>query len=599
MIVAGNRQVKVAVDVLLEDDLVDGGESGTPLLQGARSLRRRLLEFEKWSVVQLQLGSWFLVRHNNVEKKKFLFRADRLRSYAGITWCNEGAVANLLEGVDNCLSLLVFLEKVLCTHPKGLQALDSPMVTSCFRKMALQTDSSPQQKKAPSAGGARTHSSALQNADPKTKKRVEDLLSNSGLQTRALELVEQLSFSDSAGVLVCIAQVWVSVGSPHGALHQPLLIALCDKIAKELVPPEMSSSAAERLALALLELALPPSGESELPLSALKAAVGAALTRCRETSSASSATGSGGRFLMSLDPQAATALAKAAALLVPLPTHYTQTAGSTGAKRRDGGLFAVEEVWGIEADNWQKQPLGPDESLTSQVTALATRLSSLVSSRSLSAVQVVHLVRAFARGTPRDTSLFRALLAQLSEFAADTAVASDASGAAVAALENDGASVAAASSRAGTGLAASDLLELVTSCARHGLRIDVLPLAILQRLQDERFLADVSFDEVLSLLWSMAWGIFWDAALWVALVRCLHHRGAHYESAECRALGKHVENASMSKMGDGGEDVVLQVRRDVMLLWAVSAVRIVLWVCGGLSMNRDVLRLLMGVSSGA
>lgn len=63
---------------------------------------------------QLQQSSWALVRHNNVEKKKFLFRADRLRAYSSAPdWSQEGAMASALEAVDGCLSLLSFLEMVV------------------------------------------------------------------------------------------------------------------------------------------------------------------------------------------------------------------------------------------------------------------------------------------------------------------------------------------------------------------------------------------------------------------------------------------------------------------------------------------------------
>ena len=584
---AGNAHRKVAVDVLSHDDVVEGEDTGTPLLKGALSLRRRLLEFSKWNVVQLQLSSWLLVRHNNVEKKKFLFRADRLRSYAGTpAWCDEGAVANALQSVDGCVPLIAFLEMILCTHTKGLQTLDSLMVTSCFRKMALPPHPSPPQKQPPSVTGACSHAMALHNADSSLKMRVEDLLSNSGLQARALDLVEQLSFSDSHGVLVSIAQVWKSLGSPRGALHQPLLVALCDKIAQEVAPNEMTCSAAERLARALLDLAVPPSGESELPLAALKAGVGAALSRCRETSSAAAATGTAtvNRFVTSLDGDAATALVNAAALLVPLSPQHIRGGGSAGAKHRDGGLFAVEEVWGIEADNWLKQPMCPDESVTVQVKALARRLSSLVSSGSLSAAHIVQLVRAFARGTPRDTWLFRSLMARLSELvAADTTFASGATDAKVCALDANldasmsvDSAVSAASSRAGTGLDANDLLELVTSSVRHGLHIHVLPAPLVQRLQHPCFLAEISYDAMLSLLWCMGWGAFWDAHLWLALVQCVHDKGARYFPAEPRLTGKNSDNDT--GMGNGSEHVLLQVKRDVMLLWAVSAVDLIL-VC--------------------
>jgi hypothetical protein len=52
-ITSGNVQHKVAVDVLLDEDVVEGEDCGGALLGGGRSLRRRLLEFNKWNVVQV------------------------------------------------------------------------------------------------------------------------------------------------------------------------------------------------------------------------------------------------------------------------------------------------------------------------------------------------------------------------------------------------------------------------------------------------------------------------------------------------------------------------------------------------------------------
>lgn len=73
---------------------------------------------------QLRLSSWLLVRHNNVEKKRFLFRADRLGGYAGspsgVEWGEEGAVASALEVVGDCAGLVSFLEMV--SLPPALSA---------------------------------------------------------------------------------------------------------------------------------------------------------------------------------------------------------------------------------------------------------------------------------------------------------------------------------------------------------------------------------------------------------------------------------------------------------------------------------------------
>ena len=52
---------------------------------------------------------------------------------------------------------------------------------------------------------------------------------------------------------------------------------LCEKLAKDVVPAEMSSTTAEHLAHALRTLSVTSSGQSELPHKALKAAVSAAL----------------------------------------------------------------------------------------------------------------------------------------------------------------------------------------------------------------------------------------------------------------------------------------------------------------------------------
>jgi hypothetical protein len=52
---------------------------------------------------------------------------------------------------------------------------------------------------------------------------------------------------------------------------------LCEKLAKDVVPAEMSSTTAEHLAHALHTLSVTSSGQSELPHKALKAAVSAAL----------------------------------------------------------------------------------------------------------------------------------------------------------------------------------------------------------------------------------------------------------------------------------------------------------------------------------
>jgi hypothetical protein len=86
------------------------------------------------------------------------------------------------------------------------------MLTACFRKMAIMP--SPMHKQPPAAAAAAAAAGgagarvARNGDDTSLKSRVADLLSNSGLQARALELVEHMSFSDSGGVLHSIAQVW-------------------------------------------------------------------------------------------------------------------------------------------------------------------------------------------------------------------------------------------------------------------------------------------------------------------------------------------------------------------------------------------------------
>jgi len=58
------------------------------------------------------------------------------------------------------------------------------------------------------------------------------------------------------------------------------------------------------------------------------------------------------------------------------------------------------------------------------------------------------------------------------------------------------------------------------------------------------------------------------------LVLCVHDKGARYFPAEPRLTGKNSDNDN--GMGKGSEHVLLQVKRDVMLLWAVSAVDLIL-----------------------
>jgi hypothetical protein len=59
VIPVGNMQQRVVVDVLLHQDVVEGEDTATPSLRGARSLRRRLLECNKWNVVQVRCVSIF------------------------------------------------------------------------------------------------------------------------------------------------------------------------------------------------------------------------------------------------------------------------------------------------------------------------------------------------------------------------------------------------------------------------------------------------------------------------------------------------------------------------------------------------------------
>ena len=537
---AGNAQQRVAIDVLLERDVVSEEDAGTLVLLGGRALRRRLLELSKWSVVHLKEDSWTLLRENNLEKKRWLFASDRLRVFAGTpNWDEEYAVANALEAVDGSLALAAFLEIVVCTHPQKLKVLDAAMVTSCFRKMALSLYPSPRPKQVPGQVGHLAAGLTLDNAEVGVKRRIEDLLANSGLQARALEHVEYMSFMDAAGVLVSIAQVWSALGSPRSVLLPALVAALCDRISKELVPSELTSSLAERLAVALSRLAVPPMGESELSSAALKAGVSVVLSRCRDVSVP--AASSAGGFLASLDPSEATALVSAAALLVPVSTRKASSTSQVHSTVREGGLFAVEDVWCAAAEGWHKQPIGPDESVVSQVTALSTRLSSLVAGRSLSAAQLMQLVGAFGRGTARDISLFRSILARLSEFYASDSI-------------EDG-----PSAESGSGLGVRDLLQIVWTCVRHGLQIDALPQPMIERLQHPHTLAELTYDEVLYLIWSMAWGIFWDMNLWSVLLTGLQRM------REMRVVpGK-------GPSPESEDDKLLDAERDAMLLWAVAA----------------------------
>ena len=51
----GNSEQRLAVDVLLDQDVVEGQDAGAPVLRGPRSLRRRVLIFQKWNVVQVRI----------------------------------------------------------------------------------------------------------------------------------------------------------------------------------------------------------------------------------------------------------------------------------------------------------------------------------------------------------------------------------------------------------------------------------------------------------------------------------------------------------------------------------------------------------------
>jgi hypothetical protein len=337
------------------------------------------------------------------------------------------------------------------------------------------------------------------------------------------------------------------LGSPPGILLQALLSALCDRMAKVLIPTEMSNSGAERLANALVSLTRPPSGHSELPHAALKAGVGAVLARCRDASTSASTTGMG--FLASLDPHEAIALVNAAALLVPVPRQQ-QHAPTPLA-------FAVEEAWVSEHDSSHRLPDGPDESVASQVKALSSRVSSLLASRSLSAAQVSTLLSAFARGTSRDPQLFRSIVARLSEFAGCDPADKE---------KMDARTEAHAGARRGAedGLVASKelYLPLLAVCVRHRLHIDVLPRPLVARLQHPLFLETLGGDELVSLLWSMGWGVCWDAALWAAVVRCLHGKGLGDRDFDGQLAA--ADNVS-------ARHILLHIQRDVMLLWAVAA----------------------------
>jgi hypothetical protein len=54
------------------------------------------------------------------------------------------------------------------------------------------------------------------------------------------------------------------------------------------------------------------------------------------------------------------------------------------------------------------------------------------------------------------------------------------------------------------------------------MHVGVMPQALLERLRQPLFLSSLLYDELLSVLLCMAWGTFWDAPLWAALVRRLN-----------------------------------------------------------------------------
>ena len=69
-------------------------------------------------------------------------------------------------------------------------------------------------------------------------------------------------------------------------------------------------------------------------------------------------------------------------------------------------------------------------------------------------------------------------------------------------------------------------------------------------------------DDLLSLLWSVAWGAFWDAELWATLVVCLQGRDMEGDEG--------VEVAGVDD-AESGRDVLLKVKRNIVLLWSVVA----------------------------
>eukprot|EP00960_Hanusia_phi_P009848 287238-Hanusia_phi.AAC.1 len=194
-----NDEKKVILDVVRPEDEIFSPEEIYLRLNGSCELRKQILTLSGWSILQVRLSLWELVRDVNVEKKKFLFRADRLRKFISAEF-EEESIFQTIPSLSQRQDIIQLLEALLCVHD-GFVRMDASTACLCLAKLRQQ-----------------------QPLDH--LRRLQEVVFQSGLLNHCSSKLDDMDSSQRSQLFSDVICIWNEVGRPRSRFPTSLMSAL-------------------------------------------------------------------------------------------------------------------------------------------------------------------------------------------------------------------------------------------------------------------------------------------------------------------------------------------------------------------------------------
>ncbi|EKX45414.1 hypothetical protein GUITHDRAFT_138988 [Guillardia theta CCMP2712] len=244
-----NEEKKVVLDVVRAEDELFSPEETSLRLNGRFELRRQILSLSGWSLLQVRLSSWKLVREVNVEKKKFLFRGDRLRNYISSEF-EEECILRALPRLHHRVEVMRLLEALLCIHD-GFVRMDAGTIALCLRKLGQQNP--------------------MDNS-----RRLQEIVFQSGLLAHCSSKLDEMDGSQQAQLFNDVVSIWIEVGRPRSRFPTSLMVTLMKLGEEAMKGDNLDLSMVANMCSGILE------AKDELPKEVLSQTLLALVNRCKD-----------------------------------------------------------------------------------------------------------------------------------------------------------------------------------------------------------------------------------------------------------------------------------------------------------------------------